>query len=1035
MLVLLVVLAPGVFGQVDQSGRAPASENLNSEADERLVIARGLSEYPVTVGDQYRVFLQRGGGTSQINFSIPGSYRVNLGPVGSFSADGMTLEDLRDRVERAVAEAYPSSFPRLELVSVGLFRARLTGAIPDARIEQAWGLTRLSEMVGAADTDEASLRRVVVVSNDGRRNSYDLFLARRGASEEDPLVRPGDRIVFQPRLREISVRGEVRFPGTYEILPSDTLRDVVRTYAGGMTDLAVEDRVEIRRIANDGRAERIDFTDRAQQTTGLEDRDVIVVRSRVDTFPIVYLEGAFEEPNRGEEDSDGDQPDQPDRLESRIIRRMLLEGETLLDVLRAVEGRLHPEANLREGLIRRRATGEDVAVDMEALLYERQQELDEPLQPNDRIIIPFGIFEVFITGEVTAAGYEEVRSLDRLAQIVSPYLTDFSSQRAVTVRSANGDEQTYDLFRARRFGERDQNPYLQPGDTVIVERRDREVRITGEVERPGTYQLLPGEELGTLIDEYAGGMTDLAVEDRVEIRRIANDGRAERIDFTDRAQQTTGLEDRDVIVVRSRVDTFPIVYLEGAFEEPNRGEEDSDGDQPDQPDRLESRIIRRMLLEGETLLDVLRAVEGRLHPEANLREGLIRRRATGEDVAVDMEALLYERQQELDEPLQPNDRIIIPFGIFEVFITGEVTAAGYEEVRSLDRLAQIVSPYLTDFSSQRAVTVRSANGDEQTYDLFRARRFGERDQNPYLQPGDTVIVERRDREVRITGEVERPGTYQLLPGEELGTLIDEYAGGMTTISDPTRVRIVSVSDEGESFEASAGLSNREYDLREQPSETVELKDRDRISIPSREEFLPAVFFEGAVQGTVTEEEMVNVSNASQSDQYRHQFRPGETVADAVRSIRGRFLTTADLDQAFLERDGEQIPIDIASMLYSDRIPRTMELERNDRIVVPFRQYFVSVSGAVSNPGQYPYIPNRGYQYYLGLAGGTDPQRHIGENPRIRDVRGDRKRDREVIEPEDDIFFASTNPIYHLSPILGVASTVLSSIAIIMSLTN
>ena len=763
MLVLLVVLAPGVFGQVDQSGRAPASENLNSEADERLVIARGLSEYPVTVGDQYRVFLQRGGGTSQINFSIPGSYRVNLGPVGSFSADGMTLEDLRDRVERAVAEAYPSSFPRLELVSVGLFRARLTGAIPDARIEQAWGLTRLSEMVGAADTDEASLRRVVVVSNDGRRNSYDLFLARRGASEEDPLVRPGDRIVFQPRLREISVRGEVRFPGTYEILPSDTLRDVVRT--------------------------------------------------------------------------------------------------------------------------------------------------------------------------------------------------------------------------------------------------------------------------------YAGGMTDLAVEDRVEIRRIANDGRAERIDFTDRAQQTTSLEDRDAIVVRSRVDTFPIVYLEGAFEEPNRGEEDSDGDQPDQPDRLESRIIRRMLLEGETLLDVLRAVEGRLHPEANLREGLIRRRATGEDVAVDMEALLYERQQELDEPLQPNDRIIIPFGIFEVFITGEVTAAGYEEVRSLDRLAQIVSPYLTDFSSQRAVTVRSANGDEQTYDLFRARRFGERDQNPYLQPGDTVIVERRDREVRITGEVERPGTYQLLPGEELGTLIDEYAGGMTTISDPTRVRIVSVSDEGESFEASAGLSNREYDLREQPSETVELKDRDRISIPSREEFLPAVFFEGAVQGTVTEEEMVNVSNASQSDQYRHQFRPGETVADAVRSIRGRFLTTADLDQAFLERDGEQIPIDIASMLYSDRIPRTMELERNDRIVVPFRQYFVSVSGAVSNPGQYPYIPNRGYQYYLGLAGGTDPQRHIGENPRIRDVRGDRKRDREVIEPEDDIFFASTNPIYHLSPILGVASTVLSSIAIIMSLTN
>ncbi|MEX2443979.1 MAG: SLBB domain-containing protein, partial [Alkalispirochaeta sp.] len=548
--------------------------------------------------------------------------------------------------------------------------------------------------------------------------------------------------------------------------------------------------------------------------------------------------------------------------------------------------------------------------------------------------------------------------------------------------------------------------------------------------------LLPDEQLQTLIEEYAGGLTELGLQDRIEVRRSTDDGAARRIDYTNRSERRFELADGDRVVVRSRVETFPIVYVEGALEPPPSEAENADGAEAGQPPETRSRVIRRTLYQGETLLDVLRSIEGRLHSDANLREGLVRRRSSGEDRPVDMEALLYERRTELDIELETNDRIIIPFGIFEVFISGEVTQAGFEDVRSLDRLSRVVGPYMTDYSSRRDVTVRSATGAEQTYDLFRALRYGERDQNPYLQPGDTVIVSRRDRQVQITGEVERPGTYQLLPDEQLQTLIEEYAGGLTSIADPTNVSIVSVAEPSEEEgDDASGFYNRDYNLTTQPAGSVELNDRDRINVPSREEFLPAVFFEGAVRGTLTEDETVATTNATQSDQYRHQFRPGETVADAVRAIRGRFLTTADLSAAFLEREDQQIPIDIAEMLFSDRIPRTPELQRNDRIVIPFRQYFVTVSGAVNSPGQYPYIPDRGYQYYLGLAGGTNPQRHIGENPRIRDVQGDRRPDSATINPEDDIFFRSNNPIYHLSPILGVASTILSTIAIFMSIAN
>lgn len=50
-VVLMVGVAAVVFSQTDQSA-GPTERD-----DPRMVIARGLSEYPVTVGDQYRVFL------------------------------------------------------------------------------------------------------------------------------------------------------------------------------------------------------------------------------------------------------------------------------------------------------------------------------------------------------------------------------------------------------------------------------------------------------------------------------------------------------------------------------------------------------------------------------------------------------------------------------------------------------------------------------------------------------------------------------------------------------------------------------------------------------------------------------------------------------------------------------------------------------------------------------------------------------------------------------------------------------------------
>ena len=52
---------------------------------------------------------------------------------------------------------------------------------------------------------------------------------------------------------------------------------------------------------------------------------------------------------------------------------------------------------------------------------------------------------------------------------------------------------------------------------------ERKVYIYGSVERPGTYQLLPGENLKELVEYYGGGLTSLANTNKIKVTRISDD--------------------------------------------------------------------------------------------------------------------------------------------------------------------------------------------------------------------------------------------------------------------------------------------------------------------------------------------------------------------------------------------------------------------------------------------------------------------------------------------------------------------------------
>ena len=92
-----------------------------------------------------------------------------------------------------------------------------------------------------------------------------------------------------------------------------------------------------------------------------------------------------------------------------------------------------------------------------------------------------------LTGEVVNSRWVNTGTLARLSALISGFTTPHSPMRNIEMVSQRGEQNFYDLFKAARFGEKDQDPYLQPGDTETVSRLDRKVTIRGEVKRPGTY--------------------------------------------------------------------------------------------------------------------------------------------------------------------------------------------------------------------------------------------------------------------------------------------------------------------------------------------------------------------------------------------------------------------------------------------------------------------------------------------------------------------------------------------------------------------
>ena len=320
--------------------------------------------YVVGPGDQLEV-LVLGDAQERILEWVGPSGAVVVMPAGVIDVAGLSLSAATRAIVAQLSPFYPGSVVTVQLRNIRRFRVRVLGEVPHPGEYLATPLTRASDLlleaeglvqfgplgvrvavagalgeldgaggVGAAaaatDVDDAAdatvaevmfpegdaqasllrvsrglgSRRAVTLERRGREpRAVDLVGAVRGwPGKEDPLLLDGDRLIVPPLLAQITVSGAVNAPGRYELLPGESLADVVRL-AGGMKPTA-EPRAWVQRgygagtrfvvALVDASSERIRSGDRVHIVDSRDrSRDERVVAHGAVAFPGAYpfLEG------------------------------------------------------------------------------------------------------------------------------------------------------------------------------------------------------------------------------------------------------------------------------------------------------------------------------------------------------------------------------------------------------------------------------------------------------------------------------------------------------------------------------------------------------------------------------------------------------------------------------------------------------------------------------------------------------------------------------------------------------------------------
>jgi len=593
--------------------------------------------------------------------------------------------------------------------------------------------------------------------------------------------------------------------------------------------------------------------------------------------------------------------------------------------------------------------------------------------------------QIFVLGEAYMPGVYTVSSLSTMtnALFFSGGVSNLGSLRSIQLLRDGNIVNELDLYDLLLRGDTRNDERLQPNDVIFIDTVGSTIGISGEVRRPGLFELNEEQSISDILS-LAGGLLPTAYPLLTHLERINNLGQRIIIDLnlTEDESLSVTVSDGDLLYVDTILDQIESgINIEGHVNRPGNF----------------------AWAEGVRISDLLRYEDFLPSPDFNyamlVREVLPSRNIQVHQVKLG-QALNVPGSLD-DVVLQPRDRLLIfgentlenrldrrllihpvvqtlryqsNFGGLRrvVSISGEVSAPGdYPLIDNMSISDLLVaaggaaeSADLKQAELSRRVNTPEAGMVMQNLQLDLTNSLN---MNSALEPIDRITIRQLPNwseieTVLISGEIYSPGLYVIGKDDTLSDLIAR-AGGLTEYADPkagiflrdelriNEQRLLNFFNDRLTRELLNQSLTQNGGQIQQPQVNIEVMNvllaQIESAVPTGRLVidLPALLSGLNSRGDVilrngdelviprTRQEVGVIGEVQLPT--LHLYNPGDAVSDYINRSGG-FTRNADEDNIFvIKSNGAVIPYSQNQSLFSFAQDQSSQLEAGDSIVVPY----------------------------------------------------------------------------------------------------
>ena len=440
-------------------------------------------DYVLGAGDEVQLRVW-GSIDADLRLVIDRNGQVSIPKAGTFTLAGIKASEL-NAVMRAQISRYFNNFQLA--ASLGQLRSLPVFVVGQARKPGAYNLSSLSTLISAlfetgGPAASGSLRNIQLIRDNKTITRLDLYkFITEGSTIADQRLLPGDVILIPPAGPRVALLGPLDNPAIFELAPGGEPLGRLLAYAGGTSAMTNTSKVVLERLQSGGgsqapRTVEEQALDANGLQTPLRDGDVVtLLKLRSEFDNAVTLRGAVAQP----------------------LRHAFKPGMRISDLIPDRQALIDPVYYRRKNALVQFERGTD----------PRSQ---DPRSQDPRFQDPL-VMATDSSRQVSLA-----QAADQFKNLFNEINWDYAVIERLDTATLQPKLISFDLNQAVVARNPLANLELKSGDVVTVfsvkdipvpaNRRSAFVRIGGEVNAPGLYQIQAGETLSQLM-RRAGGIS------------------------------------------------------------------------------------------------------------------------------------------------------------------------------------------------------------------------------------------------------------------------------------------------------------------------------------------------------------------------------------------------------------------------------------------------------------------------------------------------------------------------------------------------